>query len=305
MARVLVAGHEYFAKLMVENLGAAGGANRYARLGAINGVRGRMRGMAAILRSDVLYSIGGGVARSRVIDFALLSRKTVVMHWVGTDVLEARDAVARRETDKNAMTRVTHWCEVPWIQNELKELGIAAEIVPIAALDAAPTGELSLPSVFSVLSYVREGREVFYGMNDLVRLAEDFPAVPVRIAGISHYDRTLPPNVTLLGWKADMRDEYLNSVLYLRLPEHDGLSFSVLEALSYGRYVGYSYEYPQTILVDSYMRLKDVIKDLAGKFKEGSLRAHTAGAEFVKTHFARAAVLRTLDTKLARESHAN
>ena len=98
-----------------------------------------------------------------------------------------------------------------------------------------------------------------------------------------------------------MREEYRNCVLYLRLPEHDGLSFSVLEALSHGRYVGYSHRLPNTYFIDSFARLKDVVRDLYDAFKRGGLGVNHPGAEYVRSQHNRHVVLGGLASKLAEE----
>jgi hypothetical protein len=295
---VLIGGHEYFAKKLVRSLSDYDAANTYTYLEPMATWAAKIRRAFDVFASDAVYFVGGTVLRNKVIDLALFLRKPVVMHWVGTDVTIAVKHSEVDLADRNCIQKVTHLCEVSWIQDELKQIGINAQIVQLAALDSTTSDIRRLPAHFSVLSYVREGREEFYGINELIRVAVDLPFIEVRIAGISHYHRPLPGNVKLLGWKENMLEEYRNCVLYLRLPIHDGLSFSVLEALSHGRYVGYCYEYPHTIFIDSYSRLKAVVQELYDAFKSGLLGVNDAGVEFVGSQFSRQAVLGTLVTKL-------
>jgi hypothetical protein len=51
-------------------------------------------------------------------------------------------------------------------------------------------------------------------------------------------------NVENLGFVADMASVYARSSLFLRLVRHDGLSHTVIEALSYGRQVVWKYALP-------------------------------------------------------------
>lgn len=249
-------------------------------------------------KADVVYLIGGTLAGSRLLDLALLTRTAVVMHWVGTDVTVAIEDLRRHAARTRYIERATHFCEVPWIQEELRRIGIEARIVQIAALDCPAPDGLRLPAAFSILSYVREGLEDFYGMDRLVRLARDLPDVEIRIAGISRSAAPLPPNVKLLGWMENMAEQYAGCVLFLRLPEHDGLSFSVLEALAAGRYVGYSCRWEGTTHIDSYGGLRGFVQGLYSDFGRGTLGVNRAGVEYVRRHFDRDDVLGTLAKRL-------
>ena len=114
-----------------------------------------------------------------------------------------------------------------------------------------------------------KGREEFYGIEKLLRLASDFPDIEIKIVGISEYYKSAPANVKFLGWVENMDEQYQNCVLYLRMPEHDGLAFSVLEALANGRYVGYSYEFDNVFFIKNYTELSRVVKGIKNSFELG------------------------------------
>jgi len=73
---------------------------------------------------------------------------------------------------------------------------------------------------------------------------DSFPDVHFVIlpsSGNSYFDR---PNVTCMSWAKDMEKIYVDTRVFIRLPAHDGLPNSVIEALSTGRYVIYSHDFP-------------------------------------------------------------
>ena len=200
------------------------------------------------------------------------------MHWVGTDVINAKMAFEHQLAISSYVINSTHYCEVDWIQHELSEIGINAEIVSIASVDSCKFDTvLPLPENFSVLSYIGKGREKFYGIDLLIKLAEAMPDIPIKIVGISEYSEYLPANIELLGWVDDMDKAYRDCVLYLRLAEHDGLAFSVLEALSHARYVGYSYPYPGATHVNNICGLISMVAVLRSQFDNRKLKINEAG----------------------------
>src|SRR5437870_1900416 len=76
------------------------------------------------------------------------------------------------------------------------------------------------------------------------RVIDSFPDVHFVIlpsSGNSYFDR---PNVTCMSWAKDMEKIYVDTRVFIRLPAHDGLPNSVFEALSTGRYVIYSHDFP-------------------------------------------------------------
>ena len=133
--RVLIGGHEYFARKLAHNLSDFDQASAYAFLEPVAGLRKKVNAAFRLAAADLLYLIGGTVLPNRMIDFALALRKRVVMHWVGTDVTTAIRDYEAQVASKRCIEDVTHFCEVSWIQDELKQVGIDAQVVPIAAVD--------------------------------------------------------------------------------------------------------------------------------------------------------------------------
>ena len=92
--------------------------------------------------------------------------------------------------------------------------------------------------------YLLPGEEDFYGWPTLARLARDLPDVPFLITGHDGTGLDGPPNVRFLGWVDSLERVLRDASVYVRLTEHDGLAWSVLEALSFCRHVIWTCEFP-------------------------------------------------------------
>lgn len=280
---VIVTGLPYFASKIAKGLATFDRQNRYRYIDIYGGMTGKLRYVVHLLRGELLYLIGGDNRCGVSLFLALMLGKRIVMHWVGTDVLVARENLRSGKTNNFLLKNSSHLCETEWIQQELKEIGIDAKVAQIACIEPAPESELGFPVEFSILTYIGQGREDFYGMKKILEVARIFPDIPVRVVGIDSYEKEggLPANVQLLGWVDNTRQEYQRCVLYLRLAEHDGLSFSVLEALSFGRYVGYSYPVEGAMHIVDHDSLVSFIEGLYDDFLRGALPANEFGRNVV------------------------
>lgn len=293
--KVIIVGLPYFAKKIAGYLAVTDKKNTYLAIDTGAGAWQKVRFVWHIMSAKVLYSIGGQTQCGKALWSAMLFNKKIVMHWVGTDVLNAHKAYKAGVVEADLIRRTKHLCQVDWIQKELLEVGIQAAIAQIFCFtDEIPT-PTPLPKKFSILSYVGKGREKFYGIDKLIELAQSFPDIPIRIAKLSEYLEPLPPNIHLLGWVNDMAKEYRDCVLYLRLTEHDGgASFSVLEALSYGRYVGFTYAFPCTNKTVDIDELYALVKSLAERHSKGLLKVNIDGYDFISECYSRKKVMQSL-----------
>lgn len=296
--KALIIGLPYFSNKLAHSLAGFDKDNNYIALNTYEKRIDKFKYVLNLLNTDVVYSIGGALSGCKSIDIALAFQKKIVMHWVGTDVLNAISDYKNNRVDFKYVQNIRHFCEVSWIQDELKQIGIDAEIVQFATFDKKISKANSLPDKFSILSYVGKGREKFYGIEKLIRLASDFFEIEIKIVGISEYHLPVPSNIRFLGWVENMDDEYRNCVLYLRMPEHDGLAFSVLEALANGRYVGYEYAFPNCFQVCTYNDLKSLVLNLFYNFYNSALEPNTSGATYVKSNFNNNTVLDNLICKI-------
>jgi hypothetical protein len=120
-----------------------------------------------LLRARAVYFISGSATTSTIANLALLFRKPVVMHWVGTDILKTLDAHAQGRLSQRFSQACIHWTGVPWIAEELASIGIQAQVVPLTSA-AFPARFPPLPLEFRILTYFGV-RTQFYGFEHLRR----------------------------------------------------------------------------------------------------------------------------------------
>lgn len=258
---------------------------------------GKLRFLAELPRTVVIFAYWGTVNHSRALELANHLGKRVVQFWAGTDVLDAERAVKAGLLYRPLTDRCIHLCESEWTRDELAAFGIRAHVVPLAPLTSFPEASaLTMPDTFSVLAYVGQAREDFYGLPKILQIARHFPTVPFRICGNdgSSLSHACPPNVTFLGWTEDIASLYDESAVFLRIPEHDGCSFSIREALAWGRYVIASYPYAHCLVAREDEVIASHLGSLKRAFDAGSLPPNRGGRDFVVTEYDEARVAEQL-----------
>ncbi|MCX5852796.1 MAG: hypothetical protein NT072_12230 [Deltaproteobacteria bacterium] len=293
--KIILIGLPYFRERLTKLLHSFDNQNKYISINTATNF-GKMKYLWNILNSNLVYSIGGSVEGSRAISCALRLGKKVVVHWVGTDVLNAVKTMenSKFKRENSYIGNVTHYCEVEWIQKELQDIGIQSKIVPIAIYEGKNSSDIKFPRKFSILSYVSNRNPEFYGIKTLIQLAVDFPDIEIRIVGIDALNEAIPSNMKLLGWVNNITEEYSNSIIFLRIVKHDGLAFSVIEALSNGRYVGYTYPFVGCFCVYDYSDLIGWVEKLYSMHKTGVLHPNYKGIEITNKCYKKERILGNL-----------
>lgn len=209
--------------------------------------------LSSINRSDIFYAIG-----NTDLFFLLLAKslgKPIVRHWIGTDVLAQlnhNNSLTNRLSNKLIDKHLT---TVSWLQAELQSVGIQSEMVAIVSNDIS-FDLLSPPRDHRVLVYLDEKRPDFYGAGLTVRLAQHFSNIPFEIIGTRGESFPELTNITCHGWVTpqEMNELYKDISVLLRIPDHDGLSMMVIEALAKGKQVVYRYEFPHCITADNFKK---------------------------------------------------
>lgn len=278
--RVFVTGIPAFGDLMVRLSGTNSGLEvRYARNRSRFEV---MQSLFALARSDVWYSVGSVASSRWLIGCARLFHKQRVMHWIGSDILRAeKEPSVLRQFD----TTVRHLASAPWNRDELAALGIEAKVAPIPPLHRV--GDVTpLPAQFTALAYIPTVRPGFYGIEVCEELGRIFGE---RVAWIvvGGARPAFPPAVRVeyIPWSASMAEIYARSTVLVRCTEHDGLSLSVIEALTAGRYVLWSYPFPSCRPARDVVQARTSLEALLALHERGQLPINEEGARFVRERF--------------------
>ncbi|MFN2448951.1 MAG: hypothetical protein ABR508_04040 [Candidatus Baltobacteraceae bacterium] len=280
--RAVVVGFDYYAKFLADLMNTE---TPDWRVRAYDGSRvGTLRAVLALRTADALISFGGPAPNAALIEAARRRNIPVFVVWAGSDVLKAQEDPFGLEVIKQE--EFIHLSDARWLVDELRLLGISGEYLPLTAIrrgsDVKP-----FPSEFRVLTYLPEPRRNFYGAELVYHVARAMPDVPFTVVGAGGRDQRAPENVHFVGMVNDMENRIDAATVLLRLPEHDGKSMLVLEALSRARHVVWNYEFPGVQTAKTEAAVLVALANLRRLHESSALRLNHEGREFVLRDFER------------------
>ena len=299
--RILILGLPYFGRMLARDLSELGWRAAFLDHPG-RSPRGWARVAAAAARADIVYLIGSRIDAGSPQDRMLrLRRKPVVIHWVGTDVQIALDEYRKGEISQRVAERPTHWCDAPWLVDELRTIGLISEYVPLPIpVETAPAQPL--PDQFGVLLYYPVDafdREVF-DLETMLQLPAAFPQVKFTLipSPPETLAEPLPSNLEARAWVDDMPALYNQTTAIVRLTSHDGQSFMAVEALSRGRYVIWTHPMPGCIRASGFVAVSKALRVLVEKHERGELKPNSWGRRTVLEKFGKNRPLLELDERL-------
>ncbi len=227
---------------------------------------------------DLVYQVGGGpFVRPRIFEVCKALHRRIVKHWVGSDVLRAREA---RVVEQHATGLIEDWAVSSRLVEELAQSGIKAKQVPLSAVGSVELRPMP-PAPLTALAYLPNEKFEFYGGDVVLSLAERFTDTQFLVVGGDGRGRTAPANVKFLGFRKDMAEIYARSHVLLRLPRHDGLSFMVLEALNHGREVIWNQPFEASRLALTENEAAAHLRELRDRLRSGDFPLNLHGREYV------------------------
>lgn len=309
--RLLILGLPFFSKLLSRALRERGWETDYVAHPGRD-PRGWLALLPKLLRADAIYHITSRVdRRSPQAIFSRAWRRPYVIHWVGTDVLVALEEHRRGNIDQRFLRVATHWCDAPWLGEELAEIGVKADYQPLPVVDLSSDPPPPLPGDFRALLYLPENPEYrkVFDVETLLRLPHELPEIQFTV--VPSPPRTLPgplpPNLRAPGWIENMDPIYRDTTVLVRLTTHDGTSFMALEALSRGRHVIWTYPMTGVRQARGLEAVKAELLDLFERHKRGELGLNEEGMRFAREEFEPRRVAQDIDRRLralVRESRA-
>lgn len=284
MKLVLIIGLPYFTTNISQKLSRFDKSNKYIALDTYYKILDKIRFLFLLPFCHTVYSINGTIDYSFAISLALKLRKKVVFHWVGSDVKTAQKAYSENNYNKKFINKVIHLTDTPWYLTELGKINIKAHFQPLVVFENIEKKQ-SLPQHFSVLIYIPQNRQEFYGIHRLKNVAEKLPNILFNVIGTDNPIICMPENVKFYGWVKDVETYIQNSCVCLRIPQYDGLSFFVLESLAYQRYVIYNQKLDFTIYVKDDNEIIEQILRLKKDFDKGSLLPNIEASEWIEKNF--------------------
>lgn len=291
--RAVVVGFDYYAQFLADLMNEQ---THTWRLRAYPNTRiGTVRALLALNRADALVCFGGPCPNAALTEAARRRNIPVFVIWAGSDVTKAQNDPFGLEMIKQE--RFIHLSDGPWLVDELRELGIQAQYLPLTAVRSGGPVK-AFPLQFRVLTYLPEPRRDFYGADLVYDVARAMPDVPFSVVGNGDPDPAAPPNVIFHGRVGDMPDRIDESVVLLRHPQHDGKSMLVLEVLARARHVVWNYEFPHVRTARSYDDVLGELRDLRRQFDEAALALNSDGREYVLEHFSREDIAKRFAARL-------
>lgn len=241
-----------------------------------------------LAKCDLAYTWGGRVSMGKFLWAArILRKKKIVMLWSGSDVLFAQREHAAGGVAPWIREKV-HWANAPWVAKEVREMGLACEYVPQVHFVKVVDNPKPFPEKFSVLIFVRDAKKAeLYGWDRMVEVARELPQIEFNLCGLPE-DQTLegPPNIKIHHWISDLKPLLEETTVVYRPIRHDGISFTVLEALAQGRHVLWSYPLEGCVQVTGTAAARDELAKLQAAHQSGTLPLNEKGMRYVKTHHA-------------------
>jgi hypothetical protein len=238
---------------------------------------------ADVMRCDLAYSYTGRISMGKFLRVARALGKTrIIMVWCGSDALFAKAEFASGQMDPWVTGRV-HWAISPWLAEEVRELGVDCEYVPATQFVNLVGNPAPLPKNFSVLLYVRDAtRGGLYGWDRMVEVARSLPHMDFNLYGLAQGQvLSGPTNIKVHNWTSDFAPLLEQSTVVYRPVRHDGLSLTVLEALSHARHVVWTYPLPGCIHATSAEVARDALQTLFEAHQSGTLGLNEIGRDYV------------------------
>ncbi|MBI5949004.1 MAG: glycosyltransferase [Chloroflexi bacterium] len=295
--RIAVVGLPFFAERVAESLRDAGyRAFHLPRPG--RSPRAWARLVTGLLRADLVYAIGSSIRVNSPVDLAARRGKPVLLHWVGTDVLAALEEHRAGRASRRLVDGAAHWADAPWCAEELAPIGIRAEHhpLPIPTVLGSP---VPFPDTFRVLLYLSASPHAAYDVDGTLAVVRALPEIPFVVVGGYRPPEPIA-NLDARGFVTDMPSLYRETTVFVRLVKHDGMSHSVIEAMSFGRHVLWNYAYPGVTRVADANEAVEALRDLHARFAAGSLGLNEEGAREVTQRYRWGTLLSEIRTGIDR-----
>ena len=296
---VCLMGQRYWVAKLEDNLNECVGASLRAFTLPLS--RQLLGGLRQAIFADIIVRVGfrPGARTLRGLAFdalwsmlRLLNPGAVgVFYWLGTDVLNTTEDLKAGRLLRRSFERAKcdyHLADATWLAEELQAIGIEALSKTLTLPEMAVRDTPDLPAVFSVLTYIPDGRFRFYGGESIYQAALTLPDVRFNVVGGSGEWVSQPlANLVFHGWQSDMTPFYQGATVVVRLMQHDGTGLTAVEGLSLGRHVIYSHPLPCTIHV-GFGDTDALIMTLSGlmdQHQRNSLGLNAPGRAYVQENF--------------------
>lgn len=243
---------------------------------------GILRAALSLGTAEALIKFGGSAPHPIHMAVARAFKVPMFVIWAGSDVTRALSEPAIIPEARR--TEIVHLAVAPWLVEELKQAGIKAQYLPIIGF-RHPTPTQIPTDQFNVLTYLPEPRRDFYGRPHIYEVAAKMPDCNFIVVGAGDADSGAPSNVQFKGLLPDITALLDQCVAVLRVPEHDGMSLMVLEALARGRFVAWNHSISGVKEIKSVHDTIHFLRALQTDWLANALGPNLVGSDFIATKY--------------------
>ena len=294
-------GLSYFGKKLVADLNEFAPQHSFSFFDTYTSKLEQIKFATALPFSHLVISMNGVLDKSGSLDLVLKLKKKLLMQWQGTDTLTALEKSKNKKLNRKYIDYATHITDAPWMKEELSAIGIERDLIFYKWIAEQNTSEKF--KELGAYSYLPEEKENLYGWKNIYEIAKKHSDIYFHIAGTTGKKLEQLPNIKFLGWVDEQKMKELREQLpiFLRMPEHDGYSLSVLEALSCGNEVMWTMPHEQCRLANK-NNAEDVFNTIINDIKEKGLKRNESNIGFIRNAFSKEKVLSAFVEKLEEES---
>lgn len=296
--KILINGLPYFSERLAKDLNGLKSEHSFRFIDTYNSRIAKLKFALQIPYVDGMISMNGVTDQSGSLDLAIRYRKKIWMQWQGTDVLLALKRTKEGTINRKYLDYSIHFTDAPWLADELKSIGINAEIIQYKWLPQVDP--ISNFHQFAAYSYLAQNREEFYGWEGIKNLAIKLPDVPFYIVGSNGNNLVdIPKNVIFEGWVDHQRMKKIQREIpiFIRLTDHDGFSLSVLEAFAFGAEVIWNQPH-ELVHQATKSLLETAFKEAHFKILENNFIPNKSNINYIRDNFQKLDVLNNLIKKL-------
>lgn len=229
---------------------------------------------------DILYCFWAETRPYRLLAYRLAGVK-IINHYIGSDLYTILQCPIRKHTPKLIANLSETLCVSELLQSELAEKKVRAKILPFTNLQLKDT-HLIHPGKKTALVFLPENRKEFFKYADIVKLAEAFPNTEFTLFPFKKTNEVMPKNIKTVSYvqRDEMLAFYQRFRVFIRIPKHDGLPNTLLEAMLAGKWTIWSFNFPHTGKADNFNALCREFSELIEK-REPNYEA----AEHIKNNY--------------------
>lgn len=227
--RILIIGLPYFSKKLSADLNQQQDQILFIALNTYYRILDKLLFFILLPFAIGVISLNGSSKKSLAFEWTLFMKKKLMIFWQGSDVLSLLKQPLHQYRYFNS-DHILNLTDSEGLHQELSHYGLITKVTQFKSISIQ--SNLKIAKKRQILCYLGQNKEVFYGVEYLIELAQSLPEWQFIVVGSKNEIKL--PNIISLGWvhAEKMNSLYQESFALLRATQHDGQALSVIEALS-------------------------------------------------------------------------